>query len=803
MFQNRKVTLLSAVAMSALSNAALAQEVLPAATVAAPDTTKATNDPSTGDIVVTARRRSESLQRTPVAIAVLSGDALTKQAVVSEADLQIASPGLTVRAGLNSNQLNYAIRGQSLDAFSNSRPGVVAYTNEVQIGGDGGSTAFYDLQSIQILKGPQGTLFGRNATGGAVLFTTAKPRKDLGGYISTRVGNYNLLQTEGALNIPLAEGKILARVAGFYESRDGFQYDLFKKQRAGDVDRFGLRGSLTLELSSSLRNEIVLDYLHSNGSNQVSVIASLNPSGAVPVTALTAFGNQATFNYLINAFTGGQAGCNSTTNNCAATYAAANPQLDPGGIASYINTQKQRGPYQVATDGANHYRGRNTIITNLTTLDIGNGTQIKNIFGYTDLDTSIFADVDGSPYGIDDNGVTGKLDHTRQISNELQLVGKAVGGNLSYVAGIFVSHEIKTQHIGTYLFTGLPIFNVQIAAGRTRNTTLAGYAQGTYDLEAATGITGLSVTGGIRYTNEKVKYNVLSDDQYRITPAPEYVFDQAKSYSNVSWTLGVQDQINPNLLVYVVSRRSYRNGGYNVIAAPIEGLGSINGGNGFGLETVTDAELGIKLRHTIGIIPVQLSFAAYKNWISDNQRVAYTLLRGAPAAVTVGVPKATVQGFEVDGNIGLTKWLSLGGSLNFTDARFTDNRTRIAGGDVVEFGTYPDTPKWSGSIFGEVTVPINNGLKTTFRSDIYAQSKFFYTSTGNANPGAQIAGYELVNLRLALEDSISGWTLAANLKNALKKTYFVGGIATGELFQLNTAVPGSPQTFMIEARLKF
>ena len=91
------------------------------------------------EIIVTAQRRSESLQRTPVAVAVLSSESLQKQVIISEADLQIAVPGLTVRAGLNSNQLNYAIRGQSLDAFSNTRPGVVAYINEVQIGGDGGA----------------------------------------------------------------------------------------------------------------------------------------------------------------------------------------------------------------------------------------------------------------------------------------------------------------------------------------------------------------------------------------------------------------------------------------------------------------------------------------------------------------------------------------------------------------------------------------------------------------------------------------------------------------------------------------
>jgi iron complex outermembrane receptor protein len=209
--------------------------------------------PADGEILVTALRRSGTLERTPVSVSVLSADTLVKQAIVTESDLQIATPGLTIRAGYNSNQLNYALRGQSLDAFSDTRPGVLPYFNEVQLDGvGGGSTAFYDLQSIQVLKGPQGTLFGRNSTGGAVLFSSVKPSEDLGGYVSGRLGNYNAYQLEGALNVPLVGGKILARVAGFYEKRDGYQVNLFNNTRAGDVDRYGLRGSLTINLSDTI-----------------------------------------------------------------------------------------------------------------------------------------------------------------------------------------------------------------------------------------------------------------------------------------------------------------------------------------------------------------------------------------------------------------------------------------------------------------------------------------------------------------------------------------------------------------------
>ena len=283
------------------------------------------------EIIVTAQRRSETLERTPVAISVLNAETLAKQAIVTESDLQIASPGLTIRAGYNSNQLNYALRGQSLDAFSDTRPGVLPYFNEVQLDGvGGGSSAFYDLQSIQVLKGPQGTLFGRNSTGGAVLFTSVKPGDEFGGYVSGRIGNYKSRQVEGAVNVPIAGDTVLARVAGFYEKRDGYQRNLFNNTRAGNVDRYGLRGSLTINLSDTIKNELVVDYLHSDGNSLSGLIDSLEPTGILSLIAFTNFGNQPLFNALVNGFTGGAAGCNETTNNCLNEFDEGFIQLPVG-----------------------------------------------------------------------------------------------------------------------------------------------------------------------------------------------------------------------------------------------------------------------------------------------------------------------------------------------------------------------------------------------------------------------------------------------------------------------------------------
>jgi iron complex outermembrane receptor protein len=204
------------------------------------------------------------------------------------------------------------------------------------------------------------------------------------------------------------------------------------------------------------------------------------------------------------------------------------------------------------------------------------------------------------------------------------------------------------------------------------------------------------------------------------------------------------------------------------------------GGNGYDVETVTDAEFGFKLSGS-GLTRFTFNGAAYQNWIQDAQRVAYTLVGGSPAAITVNVPKAKVKGFEFDGTVEPSDWLSLGASLSYTDAKFTDNKVSVAGGAPVAFGTYPDAPKWSGSVFGVLTAPVGEDMEASLRADLYKQTSTSFSSTGNLNQGTVLPSYEVANLRLALKHLSAGWTVAALVKNVFDKTYYVGGVALGDL----------------------
>ncbi|MBB5684817.1 TonB-dependent receptor [Sphingobium boeckii] len=791
---------------------------------AASPTTPNTVDPAVVDIIVTAQRRDESLSKTPVAVSVFNSETLAKNQIVSEQDLHIATPGLSVRSGLSSNNLNYAIRGQSRDVYSGTRPGVLPYFNDVQIGGAGGASLFYDLSSVQVLKGPQGTLFGRSATGGAVLFSTAKPTDELNGYASGLLGNYGARKIEGAINLPLAQNAngsaLLARVAGFYDTRNGFQTNVFdpgSPRREGDHNRWGIRGSLTAQLGDRFRNELVVDYYKYDGSNTIPSISGLMPFtgvGAPFIPAELLYAGNATPQARATGIATAQ-GLMAAFGFPAAAIAAqpafydayfANPQHPAGGLRSFLAEQLARGPFVVAVRGQNIYNAKNTIISNSSIFDLSDEVQIKNIFGYTKLLSESAFDAGGNPFGVIFTAAPGSdtrfIDNTKQISDEFQLLGSAFSDRLSYVTGLYYSHEKRDTLNNATLFDilagGIPIS----AAYSTINKTYAAYGQATLKLNDD----GLALTLGARYTNEKVKADFFNPDGSAIAaPAPAGLnYSPSTKYNKLSWQIGVQDQVSSNLLLYIVSRRAYKSGGYNGQVGAQTGT-AVVGGNEFGAEQLTDVEVGAKFSGRVGDMPARLNVALFNIWDKDSQRTAYAFIPPpgvGPTAVTVNVPSAKTYGFEVDGQIKLLRWLTIGGSFSYLHPRFTNGGVVVFGNPDV-FNQVPDTPRKSGVFYADVEIPVKADLSILLHGDVYAQDNTFTSPTSANNFGTDIPGYALANFHVGLEDSKTGWSLTANLKNAFNRLYYTGGVNAGQIFQANIRNPGDPRTFTVEARIKF
>lgn len=509
------------------------------------------------DIVVTAQRREQSLERTPVAVTALSSEMLQKSAIATEADLQASIPGLTVKAGQNSDSLNFAIRGQSLDAYSGVLPGVLPYFNEVQFN-SGDSTPLYDLQSVQVLKGPQGTLFGRNSTGGTVLYTSAKPENTFGGTVAVSGGNFGQRRAEGALNVPILNDKLLGRIAVLYSDSDGYQFDTVHQRKLGGIERKAVRGSLTFKPTDSFKNDLVVDYAHADGYSMSNVLYDIYPTGSTAAPAPA--------NYLFT-----PDGFNATIPVPGAwdAYLAAHPGADPLGIVHFAGVQDARGPYKVSVSSLPFHQANNLIASNISTLDLADGLQIKNVLGWTNLRNFDGAEYDGSPFVVDERGTLGGRRHTKQFSEELQLLGRSFGKKLSYVAGLYVNDEKTNERTNSFVFDFAPFApaNDQINHGLTKRKSWALYGEGTYDLSEGTGVEGLSFTLGGRYTHEKVTFEHLADDSFITNPNPSYVTPLDDTFHKPSWHVGLQWQVIDSTMLYLTSRSSTRNGGFNFFSA--------------------------------------------------------------------------------------------------------------------------------------------------------------------------------------------------------------------------------------------
>ena len=800
--------------------AALSIGVAPA--FAQDDGTAASSSSNNGEILVTARRREESIQDVPVAVVAFGATAIEDRQIRAEADLQRSVPGLTIRETEGSNQTAYSIRGQTIDAFTGSFLAVVPYVNEVQANG-AGSSNFYDLQSIQVLKGPQGTLFGRNSTGGAVLIATAQPTNEIGGKFSISYGNYNAVDFKGMVNLPIVDDKILLRIAGNMARRDGYQKNIFLNapvKRFGKQKKDSARATLTIKPSDNITNTTMVEYTATGGNSTAVVPWSVNMPGSTDAVtgAPLATGAQSFYSPFMDTAFGFP--------GAWAAYLAVHPGADPLGYAHVVEAQRAMGPYKVNAfiDGKPFFHGRTTAVTNTTTFDIGSDTLIKNIFGYSKSRSHYNITEQGSPYYVQCTcnpftGDYGNDERNRAISNELQLQGKAFDGALEYIVGAFFYKARTGTHWPQNYFELLPFSPGSAPIGVTssflqHNTSKAIFGQASYHITPE-----LTFTAGGRYTWEKVTLRQLPDGN-GLDPDGTGVQDQfAKlgvKFKKPSWTVGLDYKPSDDLLIYVAHRGSWRSGGINGVAPmyPTFSTDQANPGALFNPETAKDVELGVKWGGDIGGRPAHFNVAIYKQWIKNIQRAQFPVVdRDGPAgpelphsiAVTINVPKATVQGFEIDAAIKPTDWLEIGGNMAHTKAKYTDNQANIFG-TIFDFNSYADTPSWAGTVYAVVTLPIgeDNG-EMNLRGDVYKQNRQYFSNNHfSITPGTRLPGYELINARLDWKNVMGSQFSAALFgTNLANKGYYVGGLSQGASLGENAAAPGRPRMYGLEVGIEF
>jgi iron complex outermembrane receptor protein len=774
--------------------AALPSQTAPAAgaTTAAPVVAAQASANGSSDIIVTAQRRSESLSKVPLSISAFSGDTLKQRVVTREQDLAALVPGLVVKSGQNQNQVSFTLRGQTLDPFSGASPAVLTYLNEVPFSGGNSATAFYDFSSVQVVKGPQGTLFGRNATGGAVLYTSAQPGNDFAGDLTVRGGERNAVQVEGGVDIPLIKDRLSIRIAGDYQKQDGYIHNRLAGGTLGDIDNKSGRVTVVAKPTNDIKNVTVFQYSKFGGTESGSELYSYYKLGQTnngyPLVSTldTVYGN--------GLFPGVGNG-------------APGKGTFPGAVAGYLAYQKAH-PYDIYLSYNLPHHAYNYFGSNTTTINLDDKTTFKNIFGFQSSYSHTPGILSGSPFasldlynstGAFSGPPGGEVFRYKSYSEEVQIQGSLASDRLKYIVGGFFNYSTKNEAIPVIVGGELatPLGQVLYHTHGT-DESRAVYGQATYDLSDH--VQGLSVTAGGRYTWEDVSMTAYPDHAF----AANFPHER-KQLSAPSWNFNVQWQFNPHNQIYFTQRGSFRSGNFNGAVVPY------NLANFFGNETTHDFEIGYKFNGDVGGRRAHFNVAAYDQIVKNAQHSIYAVVAGAPSAFTVNVPQAKIKGVEVDGDIQAVDWLRVGFSGAYTDAKYTKNLVDLSSqtgvpGNIIPFESYPDSPKLSGSLYADFSLPVPEEYGNVhLRADSFTQSHSFFSNTNTTiTPETRIKGYTTVALRLSW-DKIMGSRFSAGVyaKNITDKLYCSSGYVEGGSGGFNTVIVGEPRTIGGEVSVKF
>jgi len=358
-----------------------------------------------GEVIVTARRRAEDIVKTPVAVTAISGAQLKAANVTSLNEIDRLAPSLRVSPIVGRlDQVTFSIRGMNeTSGLITADPAVgVYFADAIQTRSQGVGRALFDIASVQVLNGPQGTLFGRNLTGGAILIEPNAPVLDKWeGYAQGTYGNYNRREFQGAVNIPLGDMFAL-RLGANISGRDGYMHNVVTNTDIRSDYSNSYRASLLFEPTNYFHNTLIFDGFNGHGLGGGFTPVAVNPELALPVPF--------------------------------------NAALIAGELAA-LKAQQARSVYDVAEDQNYPFSDSNYGLTNTSALETG-GLTFKNIFNWRRVKSS---DVQGSGLppilGLDILEVINNDTDVHQITDEIQVLGSALDNHIDYQAGFYYFRE--------------------------------------------------------------------------------------------------------------------------------------------------------------------------------------------------------------------------------------------------------------------------------------------------------------------------------------------------------------------------
>lgn len=707
------------------------------------------------EVVVTARRVNENLQNVPIAVTAFSGAALQAANVVSIQDLNSKVPSLqTSNASGDRDQVIFSLRGLT-ETYGGSAPAVVSYFAEVPTFVPGPNILF-DLDSLEVLKGPQGTLFGRNTTGGAILINPQRPTNDFGGYVDVSAGNYGLARVQAAVNIPVISDKLLVRFAIDSNHREGFTEDLQTGDKLDGIHYTDFRIGVTFKPIAGLENYFMYDQDKSNTHGGGITLSTLVPGSLVT-------------------------------------------EIAPG-FASYFATQQANGVRKVDySTGADFDYITTRALTDILTYAFSDTLSAKAIYGFREFSQRFTNDSDASPFplieeipshsGAPSSGVFGGPGSSKSQTGELQLQGKSFENKFPWTVGVYYENDKPystsqvdevSEFYSNYLLTGLRY-----------DTSKAAYAQGSYHLDEL--LQGLTFTGGVRYTKDArdlISSTVVNGACAQENSDANCQRTQNADFSATTYTVGLDYQVNPQTLVYIASRKGYKSGGFNASVA--------NGSSSsFAPETVKDVELGIKADFHIGAAAARVNADYYRSKYSDIQ-LSHTFLTpdGSIITATGNVADATIQGVEMEATLIPAGGFELTAFYAYLDPTY----------DTLSYEGKPfyNTPRHKVGISAKYDIQIGAaGIVSPGVSYTY-QASTHISNTPDVNNYDLQGGYGLMDAHLDWRGMFgSKVDVSAYVTNVTNKTYGVYLIDLQQALGFNSELWGAPRMFGVRAHYKF
>ncbi|MBU6266483.1 MAG: TonB-dependent receptor [Sphingomonadales bacterium] len=706
------------------------------------------------EIVVTAQKKSENLQAVPISVAAVGGAQIASLGVTTLQGLQGAVPNVQIDNFANTpNNAVFSIRGIGViepDPYAGNTVSIVS-DGVPQFFSMGALLDTYDVNRVEILRGPQGTLFGANTTGGVVNVVTTQPKGELGGYLKFTAGNFQRFDFSGAIEVPLVKDLVTFRLAAINTQRHGWVTNVFNGKPMGNKNVTAVRPQLMITPSADLKITLQGEYVRAR--NGAPVVVNGGQTGEANAVPAGTFWNGSTLPMY--------------TSPCATVGAVCKaPDTFYSGNNEVPDQSNMDTEFGVGTINWN-----NTGIGNLTSI-----TGIKHfvLFEYTDQDGTAKT-----------NNATRRRTEGKQFSQELRDDFK-LGDNVSGTVGAFYMHTHYDHYQMYHLDFALPgydQFNQQFQS----TDSVSAFAQTYYQVTDA-----LKLSGGIRFTHDSIDARstldaglnapALTSPNWAVVAMDFQTFKPRdlrtgphdldvggkKSWNNVGWKLGADYTFGHNQMVYASWARGFKSGGYT------GRIGVAADGNApYNPEKVDTFEVGVKT----DIVPhrVRFNLSGFYTSYRDMQvaEIYYDTATKVQGNRILNAAKSRIYGFEAETQIVPVDGVTLRGSLAYLNAKYkqfdyidpvSSKTLSLAGYDL------QNAPHWAGTIGVNWSAPLPSGSKIVTDVAYMYTGKKFYTAITDT-PRSTVQATSLVDGTITWHAADDRFTLGLWVKNLFDKHY--------------------------------